>query len=294
VTTRCIQRADHSENPRAFRHAYRGVSNPGPGSTPGPNRGVAHATTDSGACERRVEDGTKRHPPERARHSLEVAGAVMDGSDYGTSVLLARVFRRVVFVRAPILGSTTAVCRGPPRGVSRSDSKAKTSVKRASRNPSSSLSSCRSNSPRLPADRRRWRWAPTPFRWWRERPHPLAAGLAGQAPISGGRSRHGIAVGARSGSGATRRAAQSAARGGRATTRTTIGSYRMRSPRASRVSEHDVSLEAGQSRGNTARGGVFPSVFPLDTHTRTATMVVVDSAIAVDQWRTHGGFGGPS
>ena len=40
---------------------------------------------------------------------------------------------------------TTALCRGPPRGVSRSDPKAGTSVKTAVRNPSSSLADCPSN-----------------------------------------------------------------------------------------------------------------------------------------------------
>ncbi len=53
-------------------------SGPGSGSAPYPNRGVAHAPTDSAGCERRAADGTKRRPPERPRHSLEVAGAVTD------------------------------------------------------------------------------------------------------------------------------------------------------------------------------------------------------------------------
>jgi hypothetical protein len=66
---------------------------------------------------------------------------------------------------------TTALCRGPPRGVSRSDPKAGTSVKRASRNPSTSLAGCTSNSPRLPPDLRCWHGSPTPLERWRERPH---------------------------------------------------------------------------------------------------------------------------
>ena len=41
-------------------------SGPGPGSTPCPNRGVAHAPTDSAGCERRAAAGTKRRPQERS------------------------------------------------------------------------------------------------------------------------------------------------------------------------------------------------------------------------------------
>ena len=53
-------------------------SGPGPGSTPCPNRGVAHAPNDSAGCERRAADGTKRRPPKSSSCSAEVAGAATD------------------------------------------------------------------------------------------------------------------------------------------------------------------------------------------------------------------------
>lgn len=65
--------------------------------------------------------------------------------------------------------------------------------------------------------------------------HLLAAGLAGQAAFSGGRSRHGTGAGDRSGSGVTRRAAQSAARGRRAATCSMSCSCHAGSPPASRI-----------------------------------------------------------
>lgn len=76
-------------------------SGPGSGSTPCTNRGVAHAPADSPGCERRTADGTKRRPPERARYSLEVAGAVTDPT-VGLRLLLARVFRAMVVIQAPV------------------------------------------------------------------------------------------------------------------------------------------------------------------------------------------------
>jgi hypothetical protein len=53
-------------------------SGPGPGSTPYPNRGVAHAPTGSAGCEWRGADGTNSRPQKRCPRSPEVAGATTD------------------------------------------------------------------------------------------------------------------------------------------------------------------------------------------------------------------------
>ena len=90
--------------------------------------------------------------------------------------------------------------------------------------------------------------------------HVAGRSLAGQTTISGDRSRHGTVVGDASGSGATRRAAQSAARRRRAATWTTIGSCRTRSPRVALVDQDASSIRVNP--GGTPRAeGVFPSAF---------------------------------
>ena len=81
VTTRVHSARRSEREPASHFGTDNGREQPsgrGSGSTPGPNRGVAHAPTGSAGCEWRAADGTNRRPTEDARHSLEVAGAVTD------------------------------------------------------------------------------------------------------------------------------------------------------------------------------------------------------------------------
>ena len=106
----------------------------------------------------------------------------------------------------------------------------------------------------------------------------MAAGLAGEAAISRGRSRHGTAVGDRSGSGAARA-------GGTYRRPKTMGCNlhddlqlpdALRRGRVALVDQDESSMRANP--GGTPRAeGVFPPVFPLDTLILAATMVVVGS-----------------
>ena len=135
-------------------------------------------------------------------------------------------------------------------------------MKTAVRNPSSSLADCPSNSPRLPAERPCCHGPPTPFKPWRERPHRWPQAWQAKRPFRVVAHATGLLL-------AT---APAVARpGGRhrappeddglqpARYLAVAGGA---PPRASRVSCPGQILDAGQSKGNTSRGGVFPPVFP--------------------------------
>jgi hypothetical protein len=88
VTTRRILRADRSEKPASIPARASGreqPSGPGSGSTPCPNRGVAHAPSDSVDCERRAAAGTKRRPQKRCSRSPQVAWRQRDPTECTSS-----------------------------------------------------------------------------------------------------------------------------------------------------------------------------------------------------------------
>jgi hypothetical protein len=201
-------------------------SGPGPGSAPSPNRGVAHAPIGSWDCERRSTAGTKRRPQERAGHSLEVAGPVTDPT---RDFVDARrcVQREWSLFTLRFSTPTTAFCRGSPRGVSHSNPDAGTIVKRR---PRSHQVLCSDHgldsSPPTSGSTALTRGANS-LSAWRERPRPWPQARQTKRPFRVVAHAPGLLL-ATLRQCATRRAAQSAARGRQAATGTTIGSCRMR------------------------------------------------------------------
>ena len=130
VTTRVHSARRSPREPASIPARTSGREQPsgaGPGSTPCPNRGVAHAPNDFPGCERRAADGTKRRPQKGSSCSPEVAGAVTDPTTglrccrRGCSAewsALPLGFRRqpLRFVAAPLAASTGQIgIRKPAR-----------------------------------------------------------------------------------------------------------------------------------------------------------------------------------
>ena len=157
-------------------------SGPGPGSTPRPNRGVAHAPNDSAGFERRAADGTMRRPPKDSSCWAEVAGAATVLTAWTPLCPEAAVFGSVVQT-ASVCTPTTAFCRGSPRGVSHSNPDAGATVKRQ---PQSSSSSCSDHGPDpspLPADRPPLTQGANTLSAWRERPRPWPQAWQAKRPF---------------------------------------------------------------------------------------------------------------
>jgi hypothetical protein len=83
-------------------------SGPGPGSARFPNRGVAHAPIGSWDCERR-SNGPHKAPSSGTRRPFTGSGWPRDGSDHGTSLMLAGVFRGLVVTHAPLFDANHRV-----------------------------------------------------------------------------------------------------------------------------------------------------------------------------------------
>ncbi len=254
------RRADHSPFRWRFATPAQGreqPSGPASGRQSAPNRGVAHAPTDSAGCKRRAADGTKRRPQKDPSRSPEVAGAATGPTAWTPCCPVVGCPR--------ISGPAGSVPHANHRLLSRLPSRRQPfqsgcwdhREKRAEKFIKSLLGSragsfaASKRTDRAHAGRQHsfsggvsdhvagrrlgrtgghFGWSRTP-RDWRWRPHWQCG---------------------------TRWAAQSAARRRRPVTCATRCSCSAPSPRASRVRRPGRALVAGASRGNTSREGPVP------------------------------------
>jgi hypothetical protein len=150
---------------------------PGSGSKPG----GAHGPHWKPAL-RAASNGRHKAPSAVTREAFTGSGSRRDGSDGGTSLLLAAVFRRVVVIQAPIFDDNHRGCRGSPRGVSRFRRNLKIGAKNRSRNHSSVIDDHASKLSRVQRTERPGTGRRRPSTW-RERPRPWPQEWQAKSPF---------------------------------------------------------------------------------------------------------------